>query len=83
MKDVKEDQLPAPMKKMTLKEREAYVEKKTKERKALQDELTKLGKDRAKFIEKELKKNGVQTFGTAVKRTLENQMKAKGFVFEK
>ena len=83
LKDVKEDQLPKEMKKMTLKEREVYVEKKTKERKALQDELTKLGKERAKFIEKELKNSGVETFSSAVKRTLQNQMKAKGFVFEK
>ena len=83
LKDVKESDLPVEMRKMTLKEREAYVQKKAKERKAIQDELGKLGKERARFIEKQMKNSGVETFSSAVKRTLESQMKAKGFLFEK
>lgn len=83
LKDLKEDQLPKEMKKMTLKEKEAYLEKSAKERKAYQAELVKLGDERRGFVEKMNKADGVETFGSAVRRTLVKQMEEKGFEFKK
>jgi hypothetical protein len=83
LEEVKEDQLPEEMRKMTLEEKKAHLEKKTKERDAVQKELGKLGEERRGFIEKKLQKDGVQTFSSAVRATLEEQMKAKGFEFKK
>ena len=83
LEEVKEDQLPEDMRKMTLEEKKAHLEKKTKERDEVQKELGKLGEERRAFIEKKLQKDGVQTFSSAVRATLEDQMKAKGFEFKK
>ena len=85
LEDLKEEDLPEEMKKMSLEERKAYIQKKAEERKKLQEEIEKLRKERREFVEKkrkELEKEGQQTLGTAMVKALREQAKKKGFEFE-
>ena len=83
---VKEEDLPDEMKGMSLEEKEAFVNKKADERKALQEEIKKLTAERNKYVEEERKKladEGDDTFDTAVQQVLETQLKTNGFKFKK
>ncbi|NQT86753.1 VWA domain-containing protein [bacterium] len=54
--DIPEEHLPPAMRKMTVAERTAFVEKTAAERKALQAQLAALGKKRTSHIDAQLKK---------------------------
>jgi hypothetical protein len=84
VKDMSEDELPQEMKKMNKEERVKYVDKKSKERKEIQDEINKLSKERTKYIEKERKKSaisGKDTLDTAIIKAVHELGKKKGFKF--
>ena len=44
---------------MTKKERAAYIEKLAKERQAIQEQITEISKKRQAYIQKEIKKRGI------------------------
>ncbi len=84
LEDVKEADLPEDMKKMSADERKTHIDKKLAERKAIQDELTKLSKERDEFITKKLKEEGKPTkdaFDARVLEMLKKQAEAKGIKY--
>ncbi|HZE96318.1 MAG TPA: vWA domain-containing protein [Planctomycetota bacterium] len=76
LKRVKTEELPPEMQKMTPEERQAHLEKRSKERETLQKEITKISTERARFIDGEMKKRNLtadQSFDEAVRRTIQEQ----------
>jgi von Willebrand factor type A domain len=85
LEDFKADELPEEMRKMTLEERKLYVEKKGKEREALQKKITELNLERNKFVTEALKKKaetGVETLDSAMVKVIREQGEAKALKFK-
>jgi VWA domain-containing protein len=85
LEDVKKEDLPKDMQEMTLEARKALIATKGQERDALQKEINRIGVERQKFIDAEIKaKNLTQdsAFDEAVRRTIRDQAGRKGFKFE-
>ncbi len=86
LNELKEEELPKELKKLTKKEQVAFVKKKQKERKAIQLQIQELTKKRNQFIAAELKKQNNQkknsTFDTAVIKALKVQAEKKNFQFQ-
>ena len=84
--ELEAEELPAEMRDMSPKEREAYVAKKAKERERIQKEIAKLSADRQKFIVEETKRQqangGPESLDQVLKRSIRTQAEAKGFTFE-
>ena len=79
---LKEDELPAEMKGMSVEQRQAFVKQKTEERSAVQKEMARLEKERSKYIEAETAKTTqpkTDDFGTAVATSLRSNAKTLGF----
>jgi hypothetical protein len=79
---LREDELPAEMKGMTVEQRQAFVKQKTEERIAVQKEMARLEKERSKYIEAKTAKTTqpkTDDFGTAVATSLRNNAKTLGF----
>jgi len=77
------DELPAEMKALPPAERQAYVDKKAKEREVIQAKIGELDRKRRVFLEAERKKSAVQdkdTFDAAMRRSLKVQMSQKKFM---
>jgi hypothetical protein len=86
LRKVAESDLPEEMRKMNESERRAHLEKKAAERKALQEEIVKVARERQAFIDAELERLDVKqdgAFDKAVQETLRRQAEKKGFTFEK
>jgi hypothetical protein len=87
LEDVKDDELPENMRKMTLAERRAYVESLRQERERIQKEIAAEGQKRAQYLAEEEKKRaaagGQESFGSAMLRAVREQAKKKGFQWEK
>lgn len=85
VKALKEAELPEEMRKLKPEEREAYVQQKAKERADLQDEIKKLAAERDAYVKAEVKKQGLDEgkgFDKAVRDSIAEQAKEKGFTFE-
>ncbi|MCG3180138.1 MAG: hypothetical protein BIFFINMI_02493 [Phycisphaerae bacterium] len=83
---VKDEDLPEEMRKMSLEERKAYVEKMAAERAAIQDKIKDLAAKQAAFIDKARKEQSATaatSFDTVLLKSLTEQAEAKGFTFEK
>lgn len=83
---IKDEQLPEEMRKMKPAERKAFVERKYAERSAIQKQIRDLAARRETFIQAELKKQGQtgdKALDEAVRRTVVEQARKKGFEFEK
>lgn len=79
IEDVKDEDLPANLKKMTPAERKKEVEKRIAERKTIRAEILELSKKRDEFIKTERAKMGKQDgFDAAVSNALSEQMIKKG-----
>jgi Mg-chelatase subunit ChlD len=81
LEELQEDQLPAELRKMTLEERKAHLEKIDKQRTSLQKEAVDLDKKRSDFIQKKLaedKKGGKDSFDNQVIEVLRKQAKKCG-----
>ena len=85
MEDVKDEELPDEMKKMSMEERKAYIEKKIKEREEVQKQIRELGEKREQYIKEEMKKQKLvgDEFDQVIMKTLREQAEKKGFEFEK
>jgi hypothetical protein len=80
---LEEAQLPEEMKKMAPKEREAYVEKKSKERETLQASISKLNDDRRKYVAAEQKKLSLDnSLDKAIIDAVRKEATKKGYAFE-
>jgi hypothetical protein len=82
--DVKEEQLPEEMRKMTLDQRKAHLTEKETERTKIQAEITRLNTERNKFLADEMKKRataGEKTLDEALIKAVREQCKQKKFEF--
>ena len=84
LSNVDEAALPAEMKRMDSKEREAYVAEKAAERKEIQTEIRDLNRKRQEFISEKQKDSadGDATLGRAVINTVKTKAEKAGFVIE-
>jgi hypothetical protein len=83
---MKEDELPAEMKPMTLDQRRAHLDTMAKKRADVQQEINQLNVQRQKFIAEEMKKGGKsadKAFDAAMLRAIREQAVRKSFAFEK
>ncbi len=81
--DLKKDELPANMQKMSATERKAYIEGQMKKRAELQARIAKLNQERRVYVENETKKlAGKNTLDTAIIKTVREQAGGKNFRFE-
>jgi hypothetical protein len=78
---LRDEELPAEMRGMSLQEREAYVAKKARERAAIQSEIKELSAKRQAYIEQEQRKAGQTdaTLGSAVIETVRSKAQKEGF----
>jgi hypothetical protein len=84
VEEMKAEELPEEMRKMTVDERKAFVAAKEKERADVQAKIQKLAKDRDAFVAAEMKKNAnTDTLGEKVQGAVREQATKQGFLFEK
>ena len=80
---VKAEELPEELRKLSVDERKAHIEKKTAEREALQKELRELAGARGKFVAEKMKEQSKDnTLGKAVTGAVREQAAKKGVTFE-
>jgi hypothetical protein len=86
MEEVKAEELPENMRKMSVKERKAYVETQSKKRAEIQKKIQKLNEERKKYVadkQAELaKSNDKDTLDQAMIKSAREQAKRKNFKFE-
>jgi len=77
---VKEEDLPADLRKLSHEERKQEIEKRLAERRELRAQIVSLAKQRAEYIAAEQKKKGTKDsgFDVAVSAALKEQLKRKG-----
>ncbi len=83
LEDIKDEELPREMQKMTAKERKAYVEAKAKQRNEMQQKIQQLNEQRKKYIAEEMKKLQKEdsTLGSAIIQAVRKQAKKRNFKF--
>ena len=86
LKDLKPNQLPPEMRKLSLAQQRAYLKKKTAERAAVEAKIRKLTTQRNRYIAEQRKKQGStdkpDSFDDAVIKTIRTQGKKKGYQFK-
>jgi len=84
LEDVEAKDLPENMRKMTVKERKAYVEAKKAGRARIQQKIQELNDQRKKYVAAEMKKQQKpgETLGSAITQAVREQAKKKKFKFE-
>lgn len=83
LKDVKDEELPEDLKKMSPEERQKYVDAKIAERAELRKKIEELDGKREKFLAEEReKKGGKDGFDSAVSKAIHEQAEKKGLKFE-
>ncbi|MBI3183620.1 MAG: VWA domain-containing protein [Myxococcales bacterium] len=79
---VREDDLPAEMRKMTKAEREAYISEKAKERAEIQKKIATLNEDRKRFLAEESTKRPAEaSFDSEMLKSVREQGEARAFSF--
>ncbi len=85
--DIKAEELPENMRKMSLQERKAFLEGKKAERENLRKKIGELNDSRAKYVAEETRKqvdaNGKLTLDKAVIESIRKQAEKKDYKFEK
>jgi hypothetical protein len=80
---LKDDELPTEMKKMSIAEREKYVEGLIAHRAELQQRINALNDQRRAYVEKEMKNRAQNsTLGEAILLTVKEQAEREGFALE-
>ena len=82
--DLENEELPEEMQNLTPKEKEEYVKNKAKERGEIQEEISKLSKEREAYVAEERKKKaeaGDDTLDEAIIKTIRNQAGKLDFEF--
>jgi hypothetical protein len=81
--EVKAEELPAEMQRMSPAERKAYIENKAKERTELQARINTLNDQRNKFVAEKLKQTAAtNTLDTVMTATIREQAQRKSYRFE-
>jgi hypothetical protein len=84
IEELKDEDLPDEMKKMTVQERKAYVDKMEKERAQIQVKINKLNDDRIKYVAQKLLENkNDNTLDAVMIKTIREQAKHKNYSFSK
>ena len=86
LEEIKVEDLPENMKKMTNEQRVAFVNAKQAQRTMIQEEIAKLTKERDEFIaqkRKEMSTQAAPTFGEALLAAIRTQGAQKGYEFAK
>ncbi len=71
LEDLKEDELPDELKKLTPEERKAFIENMVAQRKTVQEQITKLAKDRDVYVAGERKKLAADSDNTLDKAVID------------
>ena len=80
---IKDDDLPSEMKGMNKKEKEEYINKKTKKRERIQKRINQLNKERRQYVTEEMKKRSEKnTLDQAIIKTVREQALSKNYRFE-
>ena len=84
LEDLKAEDLPENMQKMTAEERKAYVEAQATKRAEIQGKIQQLDEQRKKCVAKEMKKRQKEgkTLGSAIIQAIREQAQKKNFTFE-
>jgi hypothetical protein len=85
LEEVKDEDLPEEMRKMSLEEKKAHIAKLAAERERIQKELQAKAVERQKFIDEEIKKQGLsqdKSFDEAVRKMIREQAGKKGMKME-
>jgi len=83
IEELKDEDLPDEMKKMSVQERKAYVDKMEKERGQIQKKINKLNDERSKFVaQKMLENKNDNTLDAVMIKTIREQAKSKNYKFE-
>jgi hypothetical protein len=83
IEELKDEDLPDEMKKMSVQERKAYVDKMEKERAQIQVKINKLNDDRSRyFAQKLLENRNDNTLDAVMIKTIHEQAKQKNYKFE-
>jgi len=85
LEDLKEEQLPEFLRKMSVAERKTYVDKMTKQRAQVQEQIKQLSGERDKYVAEQLKlaKKSDSTLDVAIIEAVRKQAEQKQFQFEK
>lgn len=86
LEDVKAEDLPVALRKMTLAERRAYLEKQASARALVQKKIQEVARKRDAFVIEERKQQAVDdegSFENAVREAVRSQAEKKGFQFPK
>lgn len=82
IEDVKTEDLPPEMQKMTVDERKAFIAAQTKKRAEIQEEIKKLSAERNQYVAEEMKKlqaSGENSLDTVMIQALRKQLEKKKF----
>ena len=84
LSEIPAEKLPANMKKMTVKERETYVQKMKKRRSVLQEKINTLNRERSEYIAaKNREQSEENTLNNALLKVIREQAEKKHFTFTK
>ena len=84
IEELKDEDLPNEMQKMSVQERKAYVDKMEKEREQIQNKINKLNDERSKYVaQKMLKNKNDNTLDAVMIKTIREQAKQKNYTFSK
>lgn len=84
LEEIKNEDLPENMQKMSMEERKAYVESNAKRRAEIQKKIQVLNEQRKKYVAEEMKKlqRRGETLGSAMIQAVRRQATARNFKFE-
>ena len=83
VEELKDEELPDEMKKMTIQERKTYLDKMQKEREQIQKKINKLNDERSKYVAQKMLENKNDNILDAVMiKTIREQAKQKNYKFE-
>jgi len=82
IEELEEDELPEVMKKMTVKERKAYVAEKAKEREEIQNKINQLSAEREKYITYERSKINEKSLDAVIIEAIREQAVKKNYTFD-
>ena len=81
--ELKREELPEAIKDLPVKEQQAFIDNKAKERTELQDKIQRLNEERNRFVAEQMKKQSVtNTLDTAIIGAIREQATAKSYRFE-
>lgn len=84
IKELKEEELPEEMQKMTVKEREKYIKEKQIERAEIQKQINKLNEKREKYVaKKRAEMSQDNTLDAVMLKTVREQAEKKDYQFKK